>query len=178
MAIQIARATTTFSDWTELLQLLQGAFAFMEDRIDPPSSVHDLTPPSLATKSREETLFLATDNGELVGCVFARQQGDSLYVNKLAVRRDRQRNGIGRRLIDAVDEHARDTGLPYLELDTRIELTENHDTFAAMGFLKIAEHAHDGYGHPTFITMRKQLTDPPHVSERWGAGIEHDIDQR
>ena len=43
------------------------------------------------------------------------------------------------------------------ELDTRIELTENHATFAALGFTKIAERAHDGYERPTFITMRKTL---------------------
>lgn len=157
MAIRVARAPETFSDWTELLQLLQGAFAPMEDRIDPPSSVHGLTPTSIATKSDEEMLFLATDKDELIGCVFARRQSDSLYVSKLAVRKDRQRNGVGRHLVGAVEEHARDIGLPYLELDTRIELTENHETFASLGFVRIAERAHKGYDRPTFITMRKQL---------------------
>ena len=58
----------------------------------------------------------------------------------------------------AAEEHARDAGLPYLELDTRIELVENHDAFAAMGFVTTAERAHEGYDRPTFVTMRKQLT--------------------
>jgi hypothetical protein len=61
--------------------------------------------------------------------------------------------------MDAAEKHARDTGLAYLELETRIELTENHETFAAMGFIKTAEHAHSAYDHPTSITMRKQLAD-------------------
>jgi len=159
MAIRVAQATKKYSGWTELLQLLQDAFAFMEERIDPPSSVHRLTATSLAAKSQEEALFLATDGDEVVGCVFASRQRDSLYVGKLAVRKDRQRHGIGRRLMDAAEEHARDSGLRYLELDTRMELTENHETFAAMGFIKIAEHAHEGYNRPTFITMRKRLAD-------------------
>ena len=30
-------------------------------------------------------------------------------------------------------------------------------TFAALGFVKTGEHAHDGYDHPTFITMQKSL---------------------
>ena len=35
-----------------------------------------------------------------------------------------------------------------------------------MGFAKIAEHAHDGYDHPTLITMRKHLTDLRYDGER------------
>jgi GNAT superfamily N-acetyltransferase len=159
MPVQIARAARDFSDWAGVLQLLRDAFAFMEERIDPPSSVHRLTPTSIAAKSREETLFLATDEDELLGCVFASQRSESLYVSKLGVRRDRQGEGIGRRLMEAVEHHAHEVGIRNLELDTRIELTENQETFAAMGYVRTAEHAHDGYDQPTFVTMRKELTD-------------------
>lgn len=146
-----------FSDWAELLGLLRESFAFMEGRIDPPSSVLRLTPGSLALKAQEEHLFVARDEGELVGCVFASPRGGSLYMSKLAVRPDRQRCGIGRRLMEAVEKHARERGYPNLELETRIELSENHDTFAAMGFSRVAENAHEGYDRPTFVTMRKSL---------------------
>lgn len=129
----------------------------MEDRIDPPASVLRLTPQLLEEKSHEETLFLATDHDELVGCVFARAQAEALYVGKLAVRNDRQRNGVARRLLAAVEAHAHAIGARYLELETRIELTDNHKTFAALGFVKTGEHAHDGYDRPTFISMRKAL---------------------
>ncbi len=146
-----------YSDWVALLQLLQDAFAPMEVRIDPPSSVSRLTPASLAAKSRDETLFLARDHDELIGCVFARPQGDALYVGKLAVRHDRQRGGVARRLMAAVEAYARADGVRCLELETRIELTQNHATFAALGFVKSGEHAHEGYDRPTFISMRKAL---------------------
>ncbi len=59
--------------------------------------------------------------------------------------------------MQAAEDCARQTGHAVLELETRIELTENHDTFAALGFVKTGEHAHDGYDRPTFITMRKRL---------------------
>lgn len=157
MAIQIARAAGNFSDWTGLLRFLRETYAFMDQRIDPPSSVHELTLGSIANKAREEALFLATDGNELVGCIFARPQGDSLYVGKLAVRTGRQGSGIGRRLMGAAEKHARGAGLAYLELETRIELVENHKAFVAMGFVKIAEHAHEGYDRTTYITMRKPL---------------------
>jgi len=156
--IQIRRAAENFADWPELLRLLQGAFEYMEGRIDPPSSLQRLTPASIAEKSREEALFLASDDGELIGCVFARPRDGALYVGKLAVRRDQQHNGIGRRLMEAVEDHARDSRVESLELETRIELAENRETFAAMGYVKTAEHAHQGYERTTFITMRKKLT--------------------
>jgi len=49
------------------------------------------------------------------------------------------------------------SGHAALELNTRIELVENHRTFAALGFIKVAEHAHPGYRRPTFIAMQKPL---------------------
>ncbi len=55
MRLSIERAAVDYSNWTELVRLLQAAFAPMERRIDPPSSVLRLTPESLAAKSREET---------------------------------------------------------------------------------------------------------------------------
>ena len=108
-------------------------------------------------KAREETLFIARAGNELLGCVFAKLQDDAVYVSKLAVREDRRRDGVARRLMAAAETYAREAGCRHLELDTRIELTENHATFAALGFTKIAERAHDGYERPTFITMRKTL---------------------
>jgi GNAT superfamily N-acetyltransferase len=155
--VRIARAGEDFSDWTGLLALLHEAFAYMEPRIDPPSSLHRLTPASIANKSQDETLLLAMDGDELVGCVFAVPKGDALYVGKLAVRSSRQGKGVGRRLMDAAEELARKSGLAYLELSTRIELAENHATFAAMGFVKTAETSHPGYERTTAITMRKRL---------------------
>lgn len=155
--IRIARAGDEFSDWTGLLGLLHEAFAYMEKRIDPPSSLHGFTPASIAGKAKGEALFLATDGDELVGCVFARRRGDTLCIGKLAVRTDRQRSGIGRRLMDAAERFALDSGLPHMELETRIELVENHAAFAEMGFVRFAETSHQGYDRPTAITMRKRL---------------------
>lgn len=157
MSVDIRRAPPDFCDWERLLKLLQAAFAYQNDRIDPPSSFHELDADSIGRKAKDEHLFLAVEDGELVGCIFAKPKPGSLYVGKLAVWPHRQRQGIGRRLMQAAEDFARHTGHAVLELDTRIELTENHETFAALGFVKTAEHAHAGYDHPTFITMQKPL---------------------
>ena len=42
-------------------------------------------------------------------------------------------------------------------METRIELTENHATFARLGFVKTAETAHPGYDGPTSITMSRSI---------------------
>lgn len=42
-------------------------------------------------------------------------------------------------------------------MESGIELTENHRTFAAMGFVKSGERAHAGYGRPTSVTMHQQV---------------------
>ena len=157
MSCEVSRAAPEFCRWDELLQLLQAAFAYQTDRIDPPSSLHALDAQSIAAKAKDEHLFLAVENGELIGCVFAKPKPGSLYVGKLAVAPHRQGQGIGRRLMQAAEDLARRSGLAVLELETRIELTENHQTFTAFGFVKTGEHAHDGYDHPTFISMRKSL---------------------
>ncbi len=157
MSLNIVQADSSFSDWPSLLGLLNGAFAFMDGRIAPPSSLRLLTLDSVAIKAQNESLFLATDSGELLGCVFAAPKPDYLYVGKIAVHRDHQRKGIGRSLMDAVESYAISKGIEALELNTRIELTENHSAFQSMGYLVTGELSHEGYDRPTFISMRKTL---------------------
>ena len=160
MSIEIGRATAGDTRWGELLALLHEAFEYQRARIDPPSSLYRLDAASLAQKAQEETLFVATDAGQLVGCAFARLERDCVYVGKVAVRPGWQGQGLGRRLMQAVECHALQTGRSVLELETRIELVENHATFAALGFVRTAEHAHAGYDRPTYVTMQKSLRAP------------------
>jgi GNAT superfamily N-acetyltransferase len=153
MSLTVDQAPAHFCDWRELLALLHAAFAYQEPRIDPPSSLHRLDERSIAQKARDERLFLAFDGDELVGCAFAKTQPHAMYIGKMAVRPGRQGEGIGRRLLRVIEQHARQAGCALMELETRVELTENHQTFGAWGFVKTAEHAHAGYARPTSITM-------------------------
>jgi GNAT superfamily N-acetyltransferase len=126
----------------------------MDSRINPPSSALRLTAQSMKADADKSALLIAERAGDLVGCVFAQVKGDALYIGKLAVRPGLQGAGIGRKLVDAAREEARRRGLGMLELQTRVELTENHATFARMGFVKTGETAHEGFDRPTSITMR------------------------
>jgi len=152
--IVVRRAPADFTDWEAVRTLIHEAFAYMEGRIEPLSSAQRLTPRSMAADAADGALLLARSGGALVGCVFVRPKEDALYIGKLAVRPSLHGKGIGKALVGAARAEARMLGLKALELQTRIELTENHAAFAQMGFKKTGESAHPGYQRSTSITMR------------------------
>ena len=70
-------------NWVELLALIHRAFAFMEGRIDPPSSLHRLDADDLQRNAQIENLIVAKMDGVVVGCLFAREEGALLHVGRL-----------------------------------------------------------------------------------------------
>lgn len=151
------RLDQTFTRWEELLQLILASFAYMDGRIDPPSSAIHLTPGSLAEKAGVEIAYVITEGDQLLGCVFLRPEPDCLYVGKLAVSPDAQGKGIGRQLMALAEETAAALGLSTLRLDVRVELTGNQAIFSSWGFEKTAERSHPGFDRITQIEMRKAL---------------------
>lgn len=156
-ALEIRTSPANFNDWPGLVGLLRESFAYMDARIDPPSSLAKMGVAEFKAKAAKETLILAQQGQQLMGCAFAARQGDGLYVGKVAVAATARGRGIARAMFEAADAVARQQGCQYLELQTRIELTENHATFGALGFEKVAETAHPGYQRPTSITMRRAV---------------------
>ncbi|MBW6423620.1 GNAT family N-acetyltransferase [Rhizobium sp. XQZ8] len=156
--IEIIRIDERFGRWDELLALILSSFAYMDGVIDPPSSAHRLTLMSLAQKARDEVAFAALEEGKLAGCVFCKPEPGFLYIGKLAISPAWQGKGIGRKLLSFAEEVAREKGLPVLRLETRIELTANHATFARWGFEKTAENSHAGFTRITSIEMQKRLS--------------------
>ncbi|TPL75830.1 GNAT family N-acetyltransferase [Mesorhizobium sp. B2-3-15] len=156
--VSITQIPADFGRWGDVLALIMHAFAFMDGIIDPPSSAHLLTVEALRAKALRETGFLALDGDRIVGCVFALEKAEGLYVGKLAVAPDRQGQGIGRRLIQAAEDLARSRGKADIELETRIELAANHAAFARLGFRETERTVHEGYDRPTSITMRKTIS--------------------
>ena len=158
VGISIIGLPADFDRWDDLLALIRRAFAYMDGVIDPPSSAHLLSADSLAEKAKREAGFVAVENGRIVGCVFALERARDFYVGKLAVEPVLQGQGVGTRLMQAVEDLARARGKDAIELQTRIELTANHAAFARLGFRETGRTAHAGYDRPTSITMRKVLS--------------------
>lgn len=138
-------------DWAGVLDLIRRAFAGMEGRIDPPSSLHRLTVEGLAQGGEVWV------DAPLRACMVLTVKLGRLYLGKLAVRPDLQGRGLGRAMVEKAEERARALGLPVLELETRVELVENQATFLRLGFQEVGRKAHEGFDRPTSITFQKRV---------------------
>jgi GNAT superfamily N-acetyltransferase len=133
--------------------LLRAEFAYMNERIDPWSSIDRLTVEDLSRGTGEVWVI-----GEPpLACIVLTPKQERLYVGKLAVSAAQRGNGLARLLVDHADLRAQQLGLTWLELETRIELTENQQTFEAMGFSEFQRTSHPGYEHVTSITFRRAV---------------------
>ncbi|MEO0624157.1 MAG: GNAT family N-acetyltransferase [Pseudomonadota bacterium] len=147
----------TFDRWAEVHALLLEAFAFMERRIDPPSSLTQMGPEALAEKAASATVLIAEDEGRIVACAFLADEPPALSLSKVAVALSHRGRGLSRVLIDRAVQDAKMRGLDRLRLQSRVELTETHAAFAALGFAETGRTAHPGYTRPTSITMERHL---------------------
>lgn len=142
-------------DWQHLVDLIKRCFAGMDGRIDPPSSAHRLTTGDIAAQAKSGEVWVI--GTPAVACVFLTPLPHALYLGKLAVDPAVQRMGYARRLIELANQRAHALGLPALELWTRVELTENHAAFQAMGFARSGTHTHAGFDRPTTVIFTKQI---------------------
>ena len=145
------KLTPDSPEMVNAFDVMRDAFAGMEGRIDPPSSLTSMTVDDLRTPMSEVWVI----GQPVAGTVVLTPKPSVLYVGKLAVR-DR-RTGLGRRLMGVAEARARELGKGWLELESRVELIEVHAVFKALGFREVMRTTHAGYAQPTSITFRKAL---------------------
>jgi len=95
-------------DWQAILTLIQTEFAFMEGRIDPPSSMHRLTLGTISDHAQTGEIWAMGPTP--IACVFLTPKPDVLYVGKLAVAASHRRHGLARILIELAATRARRCG--------------------------------------------------------------------
>ena len=144
-------------DWGTLLALLRASFAYMDGRIDPPSSLHQMDEKSLAEVSKHSEIWVIHSGRKPIATMTLSPQSDHLYLGKMAISPDHQGQGLARQLVEHAEYRARALGFDQIQLQTRVALVENHVAFARMGFLKIGEGRHAGYDRATDITMAKNV---------------------
>lgn len=148
------RATAPY-DWDAVLALIRAEFAFMDGRIDPPSSMLTLTVKGIAAQAETGEVWVI--GHPPVACMVLTRKPPALYIGKLAVSSLQRGQGLARALIAVAETRARHLGLPLLELQTRVELVENHNIFQRLGFTETGRTAHFGYTHPTTLTFQRPL---------------------
>ena len=147
------RRMTAQDDFGPLLSLITEAFAYMDGRIDPPSSANRLTAADLAEQSARDEIWVIEDTGKPVACMILAPRDDHLYLGKLAVSKEFRGQKLAGQLVHHAVARAKALNLPAITLQTRVELVENHAAFRAMGFEKTGETAHPGFDRATSFTF-------------------------
>jgi predicted N-acetyltransferase YhbS len=154
--MKLLRATGDY-DWAAVLRLIRDAFAYMEGRIDPPSSMHRLSADDIAESARNGEVWVMEEAGAPIACMVLTPMPGRLYLGRLAVATGHRGRGLSRQLVETAEARAVALGFEVLELQSRIELVENHAIFAAMGFKNTAETRHAGYDRATSLTFQKRV---------------------
>jgi len=121
--------------WVSLNEywILAGGYALeAKDRLvldDPEGSI----------LSNGGVIFIAERDGEAVGCCSLMAMPDGGFeVGKMAVAADAQGLGLGRRLLDACEAHARAAGAPRLYLETNSAQTHAIALYRRFGFIDLS----------------------------------------
>ena len=96
--------------------------------------------------------------GVIGGALVWEEKDGGLYVGRVSVDQAYRGHGIARAMVGAAEGEARRRGLPRMGLSTRLALLDNRRLFGSLGFVEIAEHAHAGYDHPTYVDMEKWIS--------------------
>ncbi|MDN5787237.1 GNAT family N-acetyltransferase [Pseudorhodobacter sp.] len=140
-------------DWDALLAQIRRAFAGMEGRIDPPSSLNRMKAQDLASHPGEVWVIGTPPRA----CMVLTRKAHALHLGRLSVDPPYQRKGYAHALITHAETRARALGLSALELQSRIELVENHAIFFAMGFEQTGSTTHAGFEGPTSLVFTKRI---------------------
>lgn len=139
------------AQFAAILNLVHEAFG----ALTPPSGALNETLADVAARFKAGPVLIAQDGDGLVGSVFCALKGDGLYLTRMAVKPDRQRQGIGRALLEAAETQARQLGARKLTLRVRLNLLENRAYFERAGFAVTGEGQDPG--RPPYQAMERPL---------------------
>ncbi|PIE14177.1 MAG: GNAT family N-acetyltransferase [Rhodobacterales bacterium] len=148
---------TSRDNFAALHTMLRRAFAYMEGRIDPPSSMANMSVEDLRNTSEASEIWVIEEADRPIASVTLTPTDSTLYLDKLATSPTHRQEGLARELLTLAENRAQALNLSSITLNTRVELVDNHATFHAMGFEYVGEATHKGFDHPTSLIYRKTL---------------------
>lgn len=154
----ISIRTATQRDADAIARLVNTAFLVEQFFIE-----RDRTNPATVRTLMEKGKFLlAEDAANLVGCVYFELHDERGYFGMLSIDPPRQRIGVGRMLVDAVEKYFRDAGCKFCDLKIVDVRTELHDLYHRWGYVDTGTAVYDD-PTPTkipvhFIQMSKPLS--------------------
>lgn len=149
--------TATQSDAGAIARLVNTAFLVEQFFIE-----RDRTNPATVCGLMEKGKFLLAEEGpNLLGCVYFELRGERGYFGMLSIDPSRQRTGLGRELVNAVEKYFRESGCRFSDLKIVNVRAELHTLYRRWGYLDTGTAIYDD-PTPTkipvhFITMSKPL---------------------
>ncbi len=158
---QITIRAATIDDAPIILAITRVAFEQFRGKLDPPSGALNETLETLCnnTFQPDHGATLAFVNGLPAGALrwSVHPQRAYLYVGRVAVLPAYRRQGVASALMRWAEQHARALGLPAVQFGVRLQAPENIRFYQRLGYEIIEEACHQGYDHPTFVWMRKNV---------------------
>jgi ribosomal protein S18 acetylase RimI-like enzyme len=100
-------------------------------------------------------VWVAVEDGEVLGVLVMRAVEEHLFVDNVAVRPDQQGRGLGRALMAFAEEEAIRNGLWEIRLYTNEKMFENLAVYEKLGFEEIERRLDSGYQR---VFMRKMVS--------------------
>jgi len=122
------------------------AFFILRDR---------LTPEETLAHFKKGRFMIAEENNTLAGVVYVELRGDRAYFGLLSVDTARQKSGLGRRLIAAAEEFAREMGAHHMDITVVNLRTELPPFYRKLGYT-------DNGTEPVRPEMIPRLLEPCH----------------
>lgn len=129
--------------------IVQQAFQAYARELGFPNKISALkeTPQTILEELRKKTIFIALLYGQPVGTIRLEvlPPGKVGYISRFGVRPDVQNCGVGKALIRAVEQEARELGLSALALHTASKMTSLVRFYYGMGFYIHSTSTDRGY---------------------------------
>jgi ribosomal protein S18 acetylase RimI-like enzyme len=104
--------------------------------------------------ARSQQAWVAVEGGEVLGFAILITQPGYLLLDNVAVRPDAQSRGIGTRLLDLAEDHARSLHLGEVRLYTNEAMTDNLSYYSRHGYAETHRAEQDGFRR---VYFRKPL---------------------
>jgi len=104
---------------------------------------------------KEKYIFKAEENGNIVGCISGKYEEGVLYIDDLIVAKDKRNLGIGKSLIEKVEEYGKEMGGHKIYLITG-KTWDVRKFYESLGFIGAGEFKNH-YRHVDFIIYEKSL---------------------
>ena len=154
----ISIRTASEGDADAIARLVNTAFLVEQFFIE-----RDRTNPATIRSLMEDGKFLlAEDGANLVGCVHMELHGERGYFGMLSIDPPRQRMGVGRQLVNTVENTFRDAGCKFSDMKIVNVRTDLHTLYHRWGYVDTGTAIYDD-PTPTkipvhFIMMSKPLS--------------------